>query len=237
MDKNKIKNILISMKTPENKELIKKILVKIDSIEESSLQEAVKQIGETEESLKKYFEEKLSEHLPSEKHIPINKLFSYGISDDCIHLHLPSDLHQMIKEKGLFGTFNTVNRYLLDAIDRIKKLKDDGYYKFDNIKTIYMISPILINKELKFLENLDFETRTYSKKQLADKSFIDENPEAKFATQIFGNKSIIGTAKISLDTINTKEWQDKKERIIKEYEEKGITLDEDENKNIGIDNE
>lgn len=235
MDKNKIKNILISMKTPENEDLIEKLLAKIDSIEESSLQEAVKQIGGTEESLRKYFEKKLSEHQHSTKHIPINKLFSYGISDDCIHLHLPLDLHQMLEQKGISGTIDTVNRYLLDAIDRIKELKDNGFYKFDNIKSIYMISPVLINKELKFLNQLDFKTNSYTKKQLKNESFINGNPEAQLATHLFGNNTMVGSAKISIDAIKTKEWQDKKKRVIKEYEEKGITLDEDENKNIGID--
>ena len=229
MDRQEVKNVLMSFKTQENEAQIDELLRKIDKIEESSLQDAIKQIGGTEESLRKYFERKLEEQKPKEKQTSINKLFSYGITGDCVHLHLPMDLHQMIREKGISGTLDTVNLYLLDAIDRIKKLKDAGYYKLDNIEKIYMISPVLVNRELKFLENLDFETNTYSKKQLRDESFVKNNPEAQLATHIFGNNNIVGTAIIPFDTINTKEWQDKKLEIVKAYAEKGITLDEDKN--------
>ena len=66
----------------------------------------------------------------TQEHTPINELFSYGLASNCVHLHLPTNLHSMIAERGISGTVDTVNLYLLDAIDKIKKLKDNGYDKF-----------------------------------------------------------------------------------------------------------
>ena len=42
----------------------------------------------------------------------------------------------------------------MDAIEKIRKLKNDGYYKFKDTDTIYMLSPALISNELKILEDL-----------------------------------------------------------------------------------
>ena len=228
MKKQEIKNILMSMRTQENDTLINNLLGKIDMMDEKSFQTALEKVGNNEEGVRKFFESKLSErhHNQSEEKFPINDMFTYGISGNCIHLHLPGDLHQMLAKKGLSGTINTVNLQLLDAIDKIKQLRVNGFYRFQGKDSIYMISPILIGREMKFLDSMDFQTQLYRKKDLNDDKFIEEHTEARLATQIFGKDKNVGTASIKFETISSKEWQEKKREKIQEFAKKGITLQE-----------
>ena len=228
MKKQEIKNILMSMRTQENDTLINNLLGKIDMMDEKSFQTALEKVGNNEEGVRKFFESKLSErhHNQSEEKFPINDMFTYGISGNCIHLHLPGDLHQMLAKKGLSGTINTVNLQLLDAIDKIKQLRDNGFYRFQGKDSIYMISPILIGREMKFLDSMDFQTQLYRKKDLNDDKFIEEHTEARLATQIFCKDKNVGTASIKFETISSKEWQEKKREKIQEFAKKGITLQE-----------
>lgn len=228
MKKQEIKNILMSMRIQENESIINNLLGKIDLMDEKSFQTALDKVGNNEEGVRKFFESKLSEkhHNQSEEKYPINDMFTYGISGNCIHLHLPGDLHQMISERGISGTIDNVNLQLLDAIDKIKQLRNDGFYRFKEKDSIYMISPILIGREMKFLDSMDFQTQSYRKKDLSDNKFIEEHPEARLATHIFGKNKNVGTATISFETLSSKEWQDKKKQKIQEFAKKGITLNE-----------
>lgn len=229
MDRKEIKFILMSMRTQENEDIVNNLLGKLDVLDETSFKDAVQKIGGTKEAMIKFFENKITKeqngHL--EEHKPINHMFSYGISGNCIHLHLPINLHQMIKELGISKTINTVNLSLLDAIDRITKLRSEGFYKFQGKDSIYMISPILQGRELEFLNRLDFETITYKKKQLSDKEFVKDNPEAMLATHIFEQEQNVGRAKIKFDVILSKQWQEKKQQVVKDFKEKGIILQDD----------
>ena len=226
MNKIEVEDILISMKTHDNEETINKLLNKVKTIDEVSLQKAIMQAGGTKEAITRFFESKISEKQNNtvQKHILINEFFSYGIASNCVHLHLPTDLHSMIANQGISRTIDTVNMYLLDAIDKIKELKENGYDEFQGKDSIYMISPILLGRELKFLKELDFETRTYNKQEPNNEDFLIDSPEAKLATQIFGKDKNVGTAQISFDFISSKEWQTKKEEKLKEFANKGITL-------------
>ena len=87
-----------------------------------------------------------------------------------------------------------------------------------------MISPAVIKREIKFLEELDFTTHSYSKKQLNDDEFVQENPEAGLAVQIFGKGKNVGTASIGFDVINSKEWQEKKKEVIENLKTRGISI-------------
>ena len=109
-------------------------------------------------------------------------------------------------------------------------LKDSGFYKFSNIDSIYMISPILLGRELKFLESMDFKTNSYKKRELQDDKFVVEHPEARLATHIFGNNKNIGTASIKFETINTPDWQEKCKSKISEFNERGIFLTQEKDK-------
>lgn len=126
---------------------------------------------------------------------------------------------------GRSTTSAIVNLQLLDAIEKIRKLKNDGYYKFQETDSLYMISPALISNELKFLKTMDFKTQSYGRKDLEDSNFVEQNPEAQLAIQKFGTDSQIGTAAISLDTLNTPQWQEKRKNVISILTKKGITLD------------
>lgn len=227
LNKNEIKKILITLRNANNEAQINNLLGKIDLLSEEKLQTMINQIGNNEESIKKYLQEKLNEnHNVNEEHTSINSMFTYGISGSCIHLHMPIDLHEMINKKGIKNTFDTVNLYLLDAIERIKKMQNDGFYKFEGKNSIYMISPILVGREMKFLEELDFNTQLYSKSNLQNEEFVLKNPEAQLAIHIFGKNSNVGTAKIGLDVVNSDKWQSKRQDKIKKFEKQGIVLDE-----------
>ena len=230
MNKKDIKRIVMSMRTPENENQINNLLGKIDLLPEEKLQTMIAQIGDNEESIRNYLERKLNErnNNGNEEHTPINNMFAYGISGSCIHLHMPVDLHEMMSKKGIKKTVDTVNLYLLDAIERIRKLQSEGFYKFNSKDSIYMISPILVGREMKFLEELDFETHAYRKKELQSEEFVAEHPEAQLAIHIFGKNSNVGTARIGMDVINTQEWQSKRDKKVEEFEKNGIALNRDE---------
>lgn len=227
MNKREIKNLLMSMRTPENENNVNSLLGKIDLLSDEKIKSIISQIGNTEEDIKKYLQQKLEkiQNHTHEEHTPINEMFTYGIASGTIHIHMPVDLHQMISEKGISKTIDTVNLFLLDAIERIRKMQNDGYYKFKDKDNIYMISPILVGREIRFLNELDFTTHTYKKKELQNAEFVSHNPEAQLATHIFGNDNNVGTAKIDMDMINSSEWQEKRKLQVKEFEKKGITLD------------
>lgn len=114
--------------------------------------------------------------------------------------------------------------YQETAIDKIKELRDNDFYRFQGKDNIYMISPILIGREMKFLDSMDFNTHSYRKKDLNNDKFIEANSEAKLAIHIFGKDKNIGTASINLETISSQKWQDKKKQKIQEFAQKGITL-------------
>lgn len=226
MDRVQIKDILISMRNEENEEIINNLLGKIDMWDDSSIQSAIKQVGETEESIRSFFQQKIEKRQSSnlEKHKTINSMFSYGITGNCIHLHLSTDLHNMLADKGISRTIDTVNLYLLDAIEKIRKLKNDGYYKFQEKDSIYMISPILVRRELKFLKGLDFETKAYRKKELNDETFVKGTSEEMLAIHIFGKDKNVGTAKIGFEVLQSEEWQEKVKAKVKEFAARGINL-------------
>ena len=234
LGKNDVKKILMSLRNNDNANQINNLLGKVDLLPEEKLQQMINQIGDDEESIRKYLQEKLiqTQNNRQEKHMPINKMFEYGISGSCIHLHMPLDLHEMMSQKGIKKTVDTVNMYLLDAIERIRILQNEGFYKFKDKNSIYMISPILIGREIKFLEDLDFETHSYRKKELLNEDFVAEHPEAQLAIHIFGSNSNVGTAKISFDLINSEEWQAKKNEKIKQFKIEGNEIKDEDKKMI-----
>ena len=230
MNKKEIKSILISMRTKDNESQVNRLLGKIDLLSDEEIETKVAQIGASEEEIRNYLQEKLREDLEhrNSEHTPINEMFSYGVTKGSIHLHMSIDLHQMIAENGRLKTLKIVNLQLLDAIERIRKLQKDGFYRFKEKDSIYMISPILIGIEQAFLKEMDFTTHSYKKKELQDDEFVKQHPEAQLAIQIFGKARNVGTAIISLDIINSEEWQRKREEQIKAFAEKGIRLKTEE---------
>lgn len=233
MNKSDVKRILMSMRNTQNEAQINNLLGKVDLLDENKLQEMLAQIGDNEQCIRSFINQKLKEEQSNRQteHEPINDMFAYGIARNCIHLHMPVDLHSMMKERGLRKTFATVNLYLLDAIEKIRDLQNNGFHKFKGKKEIYMISPVLVGAQLKLLEGLDFEIHSYSKNELQSKEFVGKNPEAFFATHIFGTDKNVGTAKISMEKINLEEWQKKRRDKVAELEKMGGTLSRTTEKN------
>lgn len=233
MKEQEIKNIIISLRTRENNGIVDNILGKLDLMPEEQLGKIVKKIGDNEYSLRNYLKDKISnmqESMNDEKY-PVNDMFTYGISGNCIHLHMPVDLHQMMRQKGAKATIDTVNLYLLDAIDKIKTLKDNEYYKFKEKDSIYMISPILrLKKEMEFLKDLDFKMHVYKKEDLKNETSRESNEKVKLAYNIFGSNQDVVDAIIGFDILDCDEWKEKKKLKIKEFKDKGITLGNDQNK-------
>lgn len=233
MNKLEIKNILISMRTQDNEPDVNFLLGKLSMLSEKEIFEYIQKVGDSEEAIRNFLTQELLDlkvsHARQEPKYQINKLFTYGISGNCIHLHLPGDLHELINKQGFKKTMDIVNLYLLDAINRIKSMKENQFPTLQNVDSIYMISPILLSRELKFLEEIDFKISLYHKKDLSDKKFISEHPEAQLAAHIFGTDRNVGTAQIDLDIVSTQEWQNKMKCKTKEFNDNGIFIQENEN--------
>lgn len=227
MNRRDVKNILISMRTNQNATAVNNLLGKIDLMEERQIQEILNQLGNSEEAVRGELAKRIVKMLRNDEKYPINKMFTYGISGSCIHLHLPGNLEQMISQMGPLKTMETVNLWLLDAIEKIAQMREQGYYRFEGSQSIYMISPILRRRELIFLEELGFDTQTYKKEQLKDSKFLEEHPEAGLANAVFGADRKIGTALIEINKITTPEWKAKKQEVIKRFNQKGIRIEEE----------
>lgn len=231
MNKRDVKNILISMRTHQNETAVNNLLGKIDLMEESRIQEILNQLEDSEEAVREELSKRIVALLRSDEKYPINSLFTYGISGNSVHLHLPGIMQ--IKG-GMTKKFNTVNLYLLDAIEKVARLKG----RIPEIEKIYMISPILTFKvkdkatgelkfdELGFLGGLGFDTEQFTAEQLGNQDFLDENPEAVLAKTIFGSDKNVGRASIDISRISTPEWQAKKQEIIELLRKIGISLEE-----------
>lgn len=229
MDIKVIEKILSELRNDTNGVAIDHLTSRIKGMSQEELDMNVQKFGGTEESIKAVLKEKLDqlvrrEHRGHEPHKPINKLFAYGISESTVHLHMPVQLMQ-IKGKGISGKVNTTNRYLIDAIERIVKLKDSGDSRFKNVESFYMISPILLGKELDVLSELDFETEYYDYRK---PNTIENKEEAGFGKRLFPDANGVGRAKISIEKIKSKEWQDKKDSFVEQLEAKGAILEDEQ---------
>ena len=155
MDRKVIEKILSNLRNENNGIAVDHLISRISGMSQEEIDLTVQKLGGTEEAVRQVLEEKVNqlarrEAAGHEPHKPMNKLFSYGISQESVHLHLPVQLAN-IKGKGISGKINTANRYLIDAMDRVLKMKDSGDPRFRNVDSIYMISPILMGKELEVL--------------------------------------------------------------------------------------
>lgn len=227
MNKKEIRNIIMSLRTRENHYIVNNILGKLHMMTEEQIAGLLQEIGDDENAIRTFLEKKIlsmQTDWTNEKY-PVNNMFTYGVTGNCVHLHMPVDLHQMISEKGVKTTIDTVNLYLLDAIDKVKKLKDSSYYKFEEKDSIYMISPILrLKKEIDFLEDLDFEVNVYKKEDLRDEETREQNEKMQLAHDIFGTEQDVVDAIIGFDTLSSDSWQEKKKAKVKQFNDNGITL-------------
>ena len=180
MNKSQVKNIINSLIDGTNNNVIITLLGKLDMMSETEVEDITSKF-ETEEKLKEFLKDKLKQNLEERttEHLPINKMFTYGIKNGCVHLHLPGNLRPMMSKLGPSKTLATVNLYLLDAIHRIGNMKTNEYPGFKNVNSIYMISPALIQRELDFLKNIYFKINLFLKKDLQNESFTTSTPSAR----------------------------------------------------------
>lgn len=59
MNKEEVKNILISIRTPENEKLVNYLLGEIDIMDEASIEQATAKLGNNKESIKDFFTKKI----------------------------------------------------------------------------------------------------------------------------------------------------------------------------------
>lgn len=209
MQKEEIYKYLKSLENNSNKDKVAILKSAIDNMSEEEFESQLSKLEYNKDKIKEVIDTKLERLVDRNEKKPINDMFTYGVSSNCVHLHLPQDLKDTISKLGLKGTLDKINLSLLDALDKVyAKTKNDK--SFSNIDGIYMISPALINKEIEFLEGLDFETHLYKKKDLKNEQFVKNTPEAQLAVSIFGSKANIGTAKISIKQMEEDSWKEKK---------------------------
>ena len=106
MNKKEVKNILISMRTPENEIAVNHLLGQLDMKSNTEIEQITERLGNSEQNIRKTLSKKIeeiSQNRNEEKHT-INDMFTYGISVNCIHLHLPTDLHELMAKNGISKT-------------------------------------------------------------------------------------------------------------------------------------
>lgn len=93
--------------------------------------------------------------------IPINDVFSYGIENQTVHIHIPYRIDKKIKEKGLKYTIEYINENLFDALQKLLEVSK----KNTEIRKIFAVSPLLSQPIFRErLEVLGFKTEPADKK-------------------------------------------------------------------------
>ena len=155
-----------------------------------------------------------------------NNLYTYEISDETIFLHMTYDISKVIKKYGASKIRRVLNLQLLDAINALMCLIEQKDKKTENIKNLYMLSPLLYGKtEMNILEQLGFETKSFKKGTLRDEESINNDIEAMNALDCFGKEHNVGRAFIGINTIQSLHYQGEKNQIVKKYSMNGITSD------------
>lgn len=235
MNRKELKNILNSMENNQNRDAIIMLLGKIDMLPDEKIEDITKQYNskQIKEIIKGKIEETQSAQNISSDKTKVNDFIEYGISENCVHLHLPGDFHAMFKKMGNVKASATIGNYLVDAINKINQKRNDGEKMLEQCFGIYMISPIFYapafyprklrenNKIkikppiLKLFELMGAETHGYTTEELNREGFLETNSEAALAGKIFGKNKDIGTASISFDKINSRKFQRKLNKVSK----------------------
>lgn len=161
-------------------------------------------------------------------HTKVNEMISYGFAGKCVHLHLPVDLKEDLHTLGVRQTIDKVNLYLVDAIEKINRMKQSGTKHFKNKNSIYMISPALIPAELKLLQEFGFTTKFFHKGDLNNEHFMKTEREAVLARKIFGPHNNVGTASLEFKQIDTEKFQQAKAALVERCNKNGITIEQPE---------
>ena len=159
MNKDYIKNILLSLKTLENTSAINRLLKSLDEISDEELQIRFSQSNITEDNVKAFLtgliERNLNQEENTDSFIPVNEWFCYGRTGETIHMHLiPKDLRDIKSQLGDEGFYNLYKEQLEDFLAKLQAiLKED-----ETIKSLFAVSPIFYNPFITVIhENLGFD--------------------------------------------------------------------------------
>lgn len=231
MNKNDVKKLLFSIRTSENTAEVNNILGKIDMMTDEEIENKTKNFSK--EQLEQFFKSKI-ENRTNSYFTKVNDFFEYGISGGCVHLHLPGDFHKMFEKLGKVKASATIAKNLIDAATKINNQRNSGDSRLANCTSLYMISPIfysptfypkiLRNKDVrdnkkietpifKIFKLMGLETNTYTREELQNSEFVQNNKEAKLAAKNFGTNKDVGAAILSFEKFNSKKFQTRLKKI------------------------
>lgn len=231
MNKNDVKKLLFSIRTLENQAEVNNMLGKIDMMTDEEIENKTKNFSK--EQLEQFFKSKI-ENRTNSYFTKVNDFFEYGISGECVHLHLPGDFHKMFEKLGKVKASATIAKNLIDAATKINNQRNSGDSRLANCTSLYMISPIfysptfypkiLRNKDVrdnkkietpifKIFKLMGLETNTYTREELQNSEFVQNNKEAKLAAKNFGTNKDVGAAILSFEKFNSKKFQTRLKKI------------------------
>ena len=162
MERDRIKELLINMITPENESIIMNTLKSIDKLSDEDLKSILEELNITEDNLKQYIdklvERKKSQESSSKDFIKVNEMFCYGRTGNTIHIHLiPEDLRELKKKLGDEAFYRFYKEQLEDFLAKLQEV-----FKEDiTIDSLFAVSPIFFNPEITAAhESLGFDTIT-----------------------------------------------------------------------------
>ncbi len=158
MEKDRIKEILISMITPENEIKVNNLLKVLEEISDEELSTKLKQMNISESNMKEalttIIEKTTLQEETTDKFIKVNDWFCYGRTGNTIHMHLiPEDLRKIKEELGDQAFYNLYKEQLEDFLSKMQTIFSEDI----SIQTLFAVSPIFFNKDISLIhENLGF---------------------------------------------------------------------------------
>lgn len=237
ISKEYLKQILRSIRTEENQAFVNAKLGQIDMLSPEKLEEFSKSLSEysnhspkdIENLIKSLYLKSISDMQNNHraKFYSLNGAITYNIAGDCVALHMPISFTKPFGNTDSFHeAMDAFNPYLLDALEKLKQLKDNNYHLLNGVRSIELCSPILLKDELEWLKALGLETEFHKKGDLRKPDYVKANPKAATGMKFFPGKSF-GIASLDFSKLYSKEFQDKKRQLQKEFENRGIHLSPD----------
>lgn len=163
MDKNKIKNILMTLRTQDNEAFVNNLLGRIDLLSEENLKELLLEIGNDENSIKQYFIEKLSQHkdTPAKDHI----YYYSNAEKDQRESQTFSQIQSVIQKTLKLLKENNLTIYISGGTVPYLLLNEDSKRLHDDVDTICRLEDIEKLRELfkkEGLYNPEWDSKNYS---------------------------------------------------------------------------
>ena len=159
MEKEKIKEMLIRMRTPDNEKKVTYLLKLLDGMSDEEFRTTIEQLNISENNIEKVLdiiiEKTKVQEETSQKFINVNDWFCYGRTDNTIHMHLiPKDLRELKKELGDEEFYSLFQKQLEDFLSKIQTL----FLEDISMKSLFAVSPIFYNSDIAIIhENLGFD--------------------------------------------------------------------------------